>query len=81
MYSDPQCKGHARQLRAVFCSFPAARGRPTGVSVALFWTAKVKPDHSLFRLALEAGESVYGAVWLTDRDRRNEWTCMGRLRI
>jgi len=67
IYSDPQRKG--RQLRAVFCSFPAARGRPTGVSVTLFLTAKVKPDHSLFRLALEGRESVYGAVWLTDRDR------------
>ena len=41
---------------------------------------EVKPHGGLFRLALEAGESVPRAVWLTDRDREKEWTCMGRLR-
>ena len=44
-------------------------GRLKGISVTLFLTGEVKPHGSVFRLALEARESVPGAVWLTARER------------
>jgi hypothetical protein len=40
---------------------------------------EVKPHDALFRLALELGESVYGAVWLTARDREKWMDVYGQI--
>ena len=47
--------------------------------VSPIFEPKVKPHRSLFRLALEVGESVPGAVWLTDRDREKWMDVYGQI--